>query len=298
MKLTVIVVPYKAKEKLEIALGALYASVVNFEYEVIIVDNLPSSGTQELIQTKYLSRPELASITTYIPNSENVGFPKANNQGLKISKGSYKLLLNPDTKVSPETFQVMMDFMESRPDVGMATCKLVKADGTLDKACRRSFPDPWVSFFRLSGLSLIFPKNKILAKYNLSYLPVDQEAEVDSCSGAFTFVSPDCYEKIGLLDEDYYMYGEDLDWCFRAKENGFKVWYYPKTQTIHYRGQSSRQNPFALYAFHDAMWIFYKKHLYKKYPLPFSWLVWVGIFGRYLIKWFINLFKTEKTVSK
>ncbi len=298
MKLSVIVVPYKATEKLDITLEALYASHVTFDYEVIIVDNLPPSGTEELVRTKYLSRPEIANKTTYIPNTDNVGFPKANNQGLKISKGEYKLLLNPDTKVSPDTLQVMMDFMESRSDVGISTCKLVKASGELDLACRRSFPDPWVSFFRLSGLSKLFPNSKTLAKYNMTYKSVDEETEIDAGSGAFFFVNPVCYEKIGLLDEDFYMYGEDLDWCFRAKEAGFKVWYYPKTTTIHYKGQSSRQNPFALYAFHDAMWIFYKKHLKHKYPLPFAWLVWVGIFGRYALKWTINLFKKEKIVSQ
>jgi GT2 family glycosyltransferase len=298
MKLSIIIVPYKAKEKVEVTLDAVYASVVNFDYEVIVVDNLPSSGTEDLIRAKYLSKPELVAKTIYVPNSENVGFPKANNQGLKLSTGLYKLLLNPDTKVSPDTLQAMIDFMDSRPDVGISTCKMVKGDGTLDLACRRSFPDPWVSFFRLSGLSKLFPKNKKLAAYNLTYKSIDEETETDSGSGAFLFVSPACYEKIGLLDEGFYMYGEDLDWCFRAKEAGFKVWYYPKTTTIHYKGQSSRQNPYALYAFHDAMWIFYKKHLYHKYPKPFSWLVYVGIWGRYYLKRFINFFKAEKIVSK
>lgn len=297
MKLSVIIVPYKAKEKLDITLEAVYASQVNFDYEVIIVDNLPPSGTEELVRTKYLSQPTIATKTTYIPNAENVGFPVANNQGLKISKGDYKLLLNPDTKVSTDTLQVMMDFMESRPDVGISSCKMVKGNGELDLACRRSFPDPWVSFFRLSGLSKLFPKNKKFAAYNLTYKPIDEETEMDAGTGAFLFVSPACFQKIGLLDEGFYMYGEDLDWCFRAKEAGFKVWYYPKTTTIHYKGQSSRQNPFALYAFHDAMWIFYKKHLKHKYPLPFSWLVWLGIFGRYALKWTINVFKKEKVVS-
>ena len=297
MKLSVIIVPYKAKEKLDITLEAVYASQVNFDYEVIIVDNLPPSGTEELVRTKYLSQPTIAIKTTYIPNAENVGFPKANNQGLRISKGDYKLLLNPDTKVSTDTLQVMMDFMESRPDVGISSCKMVKGNGELDLACRRSFPDPWVSFFRLSGLSKLFPNNKKLAAYNLTYKPIDEETEMDAGTGAFLFVSPACFQKIGLLDEGFYMYGEDLDWCFRAKEAGFKVWYYPKTTTIHYKGQSSRQNPFALYAFHDAMWIFYSKHLKHKYQLPFSWLVWLGIFGRYALKWTINVFKKEKIVS-
>jgi GT2 family glycosyltransferase len=191
-----------------------------------------------------------------------------------------------------------MDFMKARPDVGIGSCKLVKGDGSLDLGCRRSFPDPWVSFFRLSGLSLLFPNNKKLAAYNLTYKSVDEETEVDACSGAFMIMSPECFARVGLLDEEFYMYGEDLDWCFRAKQAGFKVWYYPQTSTIHFKGQSSKQNSYALRAFHDAMWIFYSKHLKRKYPAPFGWLVWIGIYGRYTLKRVVNVFKKETIVSK
>jgi GT2 family glycosyltransferase len=193
----------------------------------------------------------------------------------------------------------MHDFMESRPEVGIATCKLVKGNGELDWACRRSFPDPWVSFFRLSGLSKLFPNNKTLAAYNLTYKSIDEETEIDSCVGAFMFISPACLKAVKGFDTDYYMYGEDLDMCYRAKQAGFKVWYYPKTTTIHYKGQSSRKAPKrALYAFHDAMWIFYRKHLYNKYNPLFSGLVYVGIWGRYYLKLMQNLFRKEKIVSK
>ncbi len=298
MDLSIVIVSYKCKEKLRVTLDAVYASVTNASYEVILLDNDSGDGTAEMVSGEYLNKPDIAAKTTFIQNS-NEGFGKANNRGIAQASGEYVLLLNPDTKLSPETLQVMLDFMKSRPDVGISTCKLVKGNGELDWACRRSFPDPWVSFFRLSGLSKLFPNSKTLAAYNLTYKSVDEETEVDSCVGAFMFISPACMKAIQGFDTDYYMYGEDLDMCFRAKQAGFKVWYYPKTTTIHYKGQSSRKAPKrALYAFHDAMWIFYRKHLQQKYPAPFNWLVYVGIWGRYYVKLIQNMLRKEAIVSK
>ncbi len=298
MELSIVIVPYKCREVFRVALDAVLASKVNFEYEVIVVDNDSQDGTVEMLEQEYLVKPELAKKLTLIKNT-NEGFAKGNNRGLRVSMGTYKLLLNPDTKVAPETLQVMLDFMKSRPDVGIATCKLVKGDGELDFACRRSFPDPWVSFFRLSGLSKLFPNNKTLAAYNLTYKSIDEETEIDACVGAFMFISPDCLKVVKGFDTDYYMYGEDLDMCYRAKQAGFKIWYYPRTTTIHYKGQSSKRAPKrALYAFHDAMWIFYRKHLKSKYPFFFNWLVYIGIWVRYYVKLIQNSFRREAYVSK
>lgn len=298
MELSIVIVPYKCKDKLRVTLDAVYASVTNFPYEVIIVDNDSQDGTVEMVEGEYLNRPEIAVRTTWIKNA-NEGFGKGNNRGIAVAKGEYVLLLNPDTKLAPETLQVMMDFMRSRPEVGISTCKLVKGNGELDWACRRSFPDPWVSFFRLSGLSKLFPKSKTLAAYNMTYKSVDEETEVDACVGAFMFISPACMQVVQGFDTDYYMYGEDLDMCYRAKQAGFKVWYYPKTTTIHYKGQSSKRAPKrALHAFHDAMWIFYRKHLYQKYPRPFSLLVYIGIWARYYVKLIQNMLRREAIVSK
>lgn len=299
MDLSIIIVPYKCKDKLDVTLEAVFASQTRYTYEVIMLDNDSQDGTEELVREKYLSQPNIAAKTTFIQNGANLGFPKANNLGMQRAKGEYLLLLNPDTKVAPDTLEVMMNFMKSRPDVGIATCKLIKGNGELDWACRRSFPDPWVSFFRLSGLSKLFPHNKTLAAYNLTYKSIDDETEIDACVGAFMFISPQCLRATKSFDESFYMYGEDLDLCYRAKQAGFKVWYYPKTTTIHYKGQSSRKAPQrSLYAFHDAMWIYYKKHLYAQYPLVLNWLVYVGIWARYYLKSFQNFFRAEKYVSK
>jgi GT2 family glycosyltransferase len=298
MKLSVIIVSYKCKDVLDVTLEAVYASNVNFDYEVIILDNDSNDGTVEMVKEKYLSQPEIAARTQFIENRANLGFPKANNIGMKKAKGEYILLLNPDTKVDVDNFQVMMDFMESRPDVGIATCKLMLASGGIDPASRRSEPEPKIAFYRLSGLQYLFPKK--FGAYNVLNSNLDEESELDACVGAYMFMSRACYEKTGGFDERFYMYGEDLDLCKQARELGFKVWYYPKTTCLHFKGQSSKRAPqLALYAFHEAMWIYYDKHYRKKYNFLMDALVYIGVWGRYYWKSFRNLLrpKNERYVS-
>jgi GT2 family glycosyltransferase len=208
------------------------------------------------------------------------------------------LLLNSDVEVSEESFDKMLSYMDNNSMVGVSGCRVLKADGTLDKACRRSFPNPANAFFRFSGLSLLFPKNK-LASYNLTYLPEDQITEVDSVMGAFLLARRDLVEKIGLLDEIFFMYGEDLDWCYRAKQAGAKVMFVPITKVIHDKGASSRKVPARMiYEFHRAMMIFYDKHYRKKYNFIFNWLIGIGIWVRYAIKLLENEIRREKYVSK
>lgn len=298
MDLSIIFVNYKDKQHLLGALRAVFASRVNFGYEVIVVDNDSGDGSLEAVREAFLTDPKKKAITKLIANTNN-GFVGGNNLGIMHAAGTYTLLLNCDTEVSPDTLQVMMDFMKRRPDVGIATCKLIKANGELDWACRRSFPDPWVSFFRLSGLAKLFPGNRRLAAYNLTYKDINEETEIDACAGAFMFISPECLKTVKGFDTDYFMYGEDLDMCYRAKLAGFKIWYYPKTSTLHFKGQSSRKaSQRALRAFHESMWIFYSKHLRSIYPLPLAWLVYVGIWSRYGVKLAINSLRREGVVSK
>lgn len=284
--LSVIILSYKSKEHLEVLLPSIWASKTGYSYEVIVVDNDSQDGTWEWLVSNFHGRENLI----LMPNKNN-GFAAGNNLGIKRASGRYILLLNPDTKVGPETFEVMLDFMETRPEVGISGCKLIKADGSLDLACRRRFPNPWNSFARL------FLKNN--QDYNYTDVPEDQEHEVDSVVGAFLLVRRSVINKIGLLDESFFMYGEDLDWCWRCKEAGFRVWYYPKTTISHYKGASSKKEPFKmLKAFHDAMWTFYRKHYYEKYPVVFSWLVCLGIYCRLVVMWGVNLFKAQPRVSR
>lgn len=296
MDLSIITVPYKCKDDIDVTLEAVYNSKTDYSFEVIIIDNDSQDGTLEMMQEKYLSRPEIAEKTTLIEN-ENVGFPKANNQGMRSAKGDYILLLNPDTKVDPDNLQIMMDFMKSRPEIGISSCKLLKANGDIDWASRRTEPNLWVSFFRLSGLQFVFPK--WFGKYNVLNKNVDQETEIDSCVGAYMFMSRACYEATQGFDENFFMYAEDLDLCKRAREAGFKIWYYPKTTCMHYKGRTSRKaSKKSLYYFHYTMWQYYKKHYSKKYYGLMDPLVYIGVWGRYYWKSLQNAFRKEKYVSK
>ncbi len=255
MDLSIIIVNYNVKEFLENLLNSLDKATRKIRSEVIVVDNASDDGSIELIKGKF-------SNIKLIENKENVGFSKANNLGLKIAKGEYLLLLNPDTIVEEETFEIMVSFFRKNPEVGLAGCKILNPDGTLQLGCRRSFPGPWNSFCKVSGLSALFPKNKLFSKYNLTYLDENQTHEVDAISGSFMMLRKNVYEKIGGLDEDFFMYGEDLDYCFRVQQSGYKVYYVHKTQIIHYKGESTKRSGIdEIRHFYNAMHLFVKKHI-------------------------------------
>ncbi len=294
--LSIVIVPYRAKDEMRVTLDAVYASKTQYNYEVIIVDNDSKDGTLEMIRQDYLSRPEIAEKTVLIENS-NEGFGKGNNKGMAVAKGDFILLLNPDTKVAEDNFQVMVDFMKAHPNIGMSSCKLIKANGEIDWASRRSEPNPKIAFYRLSGLQTLFPKT--FGAYNVLDKHVDEETQVDCIVGAYMMISRDCYRRVGGFDEDFFMYGEDVDLCYRTRRAGYKIWYYPKTYSYHYKGQSSKKaSTFALYHFHNAMWIYYKKHYQHKTNFILNGLIYLGIWARYWLKLVINHFKTDKAISK
>ncbi|HVY67474.1 MAG TPA: glycosyltransferase family 2 protein, partial [Patescibacteria group bacterium] len=267
----------------------IFSSAGDFTYEVILVDSGSADGTAELAES-WLKRHAPAAAARVIRGS-NRGFAAGNNAGLQLARGRYVLLLNPDTRLEPDTLRLMLEFMASRPDVGIAGCKLLKADGSLDLACRRRFPNPWNSFARL-----FLHDNR---SYNYTDIEADQSMEVDSVVGAFLLIRRPVLEQIGLLDENFFMYGEDLDWCWRCKAAGHKVWYYPVAVCWHYKGRSSRQVPFpALKWFHDAMWIFYRKHYAARYFFLFNWLVFCGIYARLGVLALLNALKLRPAVSQ
>ncbi len=255
MDLSIIIVNYNVKEFLQNLLHSINKSAAGISYEIIIVDNASDDGSVEFIKEKF---PQVKLIV----NSTNLGFGKANNQGLLSAKGKFILLLNPDTLLGEDTLKRMINFFEATPEAGIAGCKILNPDGTLQLACRRSFPGPWTSFCKVTGLSALFPKNKFFARYNLTYLDENQSYEVDAISGSFMMLRNEVYEKAGGFDEDFFMYGEDLDLCYRIQKSGYKVYYVHTTQIIHYKGESTKRSSLdETKIFYEAMNLFVKKHL-------------------------------------
>jgi len=288
LDLSVVIVNYNTRALLEKCLLSVGRSRGLIDYEIFVVDNASTDGSGLMVEKKFPG-------VSIIKNSENLGFSKANNLAIKKTKGRYILLLNPDTYVEKNTLLEMINFMDRKLEAGIATCRVELPSGQLDRDCRRSFPTPWVSFTHFSYLSKIFPKSKIFGRYQMTYRNGNEVEEVDSCVGAFMMVRREAQKEVGFLDENFFFYGEDLDWCFRFKEKGWKVLYNPKVKIIHYKGASSGMKKTskdvtsasgeakrkALIASTEAMEIFYRKHYLKKYPKLISFLVFGTI-------WFVR----------
>ena len=271
LDVSVVIVNYKVRDLLRDCLRSLEHDLGKLRGEVWVVDNASGDGSVEMVRAEF---PEVRLIA----NGRNVGYGAANNQAIRLARGRYVLVLNPDTKLPPGAILETIAEMERQPDIGALGPKLVLADGTLDKACRRSFPSPEVAFYRLFGLAKLFPNHPRFARYNLLNVDEDTAIDVDSVVGAFMLVRREVIARVGMFDEAYRMYGEDLDWAFRIKEDGWRVRYHPQVVVLHYKGQSSRQRPVSsIRAFYEAMHIFYDKHYARQYPRPFNWLIHAGI---------------------
>jgi GT2 family glycosyltransferase/lipopolysaccharide/colanic/teichoic acid biosynthesis glycosyltransferase len=255
-------------------ISSIYKSAAGkFSLEVFLVDNNSIDGSTEHIRAKY---PDVV----VIENEQNIGFSKANNIALRIAKGEYTLILNPDTLLEENTFEKMYQFCKEHPDAGAVTSKLILANGKLDSACRRSFPKPGVAIPRILGLSKLFPRSKLFSRYNLTYLDENDTYEVDAICGAFMFIPSHVFDKTGFFDEDYFMYGEDLDLCFQIRKMGYKIFYYPEVTTIHFKGESTRKTHLSyVNNFYGAMSIFVKKNL-SGFSRLLSPLLQAGIYVR------------------
>jgi len=261
---------------------------VGISYEVIVVDNCSRDGSADMVAAEF---PQVRLIRS----PRNGGFSFGNNLGLRQARGRYVMLLNPDTVVPPDGLATLVAFMDEHPEVGACGPRLVHPDGRLDLACRRSFPTPTVSFYRLIGLSRLFPKSPRFARYNLTYLDEHQLTEVDAVVGAAMMVRKEVVERVGLLDEEFFMYGEDLDWCYRIKEAGYKVFYNPAVTILHYKRESSRQRPVkTIVEFYRAMLIFHRKHYALTTPAPLNALIVLGILVRGGLALTINLVRPRE----
>ena len=268
MQLSIIIVNYNVRDLLLNAIASLKRALAGIDGEIIVVDNASSDGAVQTLQKDY---PDVITI----PLDRNLGFGAANNIGIERAGGEYILILNPDTVVGEDTLHAMIDFMQNHPNAGAAGCKIVHPDGTLDPAAKRGFPSPWSSFSRVFGLSRLFPRSRLFGGYNLSWIGDDETAEVESLSGSFMFFRSSVLHELGGFDTDFFMYGEDLDLCWRTRKLGREVWYYPGTSIVHLRGESTRRSSLdSIAMFYDAMVIFARKHFDSPFLL---FLVRIGI---------------------
>jgi hypothetical protein len=244
--------------------------------EIIVVDNASTDKTVERIKKKF-------SDVRVIKNSKNIGFAAGNNVGIREAEGRYILLLNSDTEVNPGTLKTMIEFMDTHPKAGASTCKLALPNGSMDPACHRGFPAPWAAFTYMSGLERLFPKTTLFGQYHLGYRPMSVPHEIDCPSGAFFLVRKEVIQAVGLLDEEFFMYGEDIDWAYRIKKQGWEIWFYSDGSIMHLKKQSGREHGDrqrriqAQRNFLTTMKLFYQKHYEKTYGFVLTQLVYLGI---------------------
>ncbi|MCX7735126.1 MAG: glycosyltransferase [Candidatus Kapabacteria bacterium] len=276
--ISIIIVNYNVKDFLYQCLKSIFESSHSLKIETIVVDNNSSDGSVDFLEPLFPN-------VQFIRLKENIGFGKANNIGFEIAKGKYFLLLNPDTVIGEKTLQTMFEFMENHSEVGISGCKVLNPDGTFQLACRRGFPTPWASFCKLFGLQKIFPKSKLFAQYNQTFRSIDETYYIDSIMGAFMFIRREVIEQIGGFNPDYFMYGEDIDLCYRSSKAGWKTAYVHSTSIFHYKGESTKRSSIdEIKHFYEAMEIFARKH-YSKF-IWFYYLLKVGIYLRSLLAYF------------
>jgi O-antigen biosynthesis protein len=274
MDLSVIIVNYNVKFFLEQCLHSVYKSIDDLKVEVIVVDNNSVDGSCQMVNEKF---PHV----TLIANKKNLGFSTANNQGIKVSNGKYVLILNPDTIVQEDTLKKCFQFMEHNPEAGSLGVKMIDGKGNFLPESKRSLPTPLVAFYKIFGLSALFPRSRIFGRYHLGYLDTDQVYSIEILPGAFMFIRKSVLDEIGLLDETFFMYGEDIDLSYRIIQAGYKNYYFPETTIIHYKGESTRKQSINyVVVFYKAMIIFARKHFSLKNARLFSAFINIAIYLR------------------
>ncbi|MFC1547077.1 glycosyltransferase family 2 protein, partial [Candidatus Neomarinimicrobiota bacterium] len=254
MTLSVVIVSYNVREFVSQCLLSLYRSRFDESLEVILVDNNSSDNTVGTVRERY---PD----AIIIENQKNRGFAAAVNQGVAASSGQIILLLNPDTIVEENTLRILTGYLQANPDVGCVGPKILNSDGSLQQACKRSFPSPWVALTRLMGLSRVFPGSRLFGRYNLTYLDPDETHRIEAVSGSCMCIPRSVWDTVGNMDDEFFLFGEDLDYCHRIHQAGFQVVYLPETHIIHYKGESVKTAPFDnLRMFHEAMVTFSRKY--------------------------------------
>lgn len=280
--LSIVILNYNVRDLLVNCLASLIKNKSPKDnWQIIVVDNASSDGSVEAIKEKFeiaTSPKAPRNDIALIESKENLGFAGGNNLAIPKIKAPVVLFLNPDTLIVGDVIQKCLEKLHQNPDLGAITCKVELPDGKLDYSCHRGFPTPWNSFSYFTGLSKLFPKSKLFSGYTASYLNINEEHEIDCCTGAFLMVRKIACEQIKYWDTDYFWNGEDIEFCYSLKEKGWKIYYYPKVKIIHYKGSSSsKEKSKTISHGSSAMRIFYKKHFYKNYPPLLRDIILAGI---------------------
>ncbi|MBN1415038.1 MAG: glycosyltransferase [Bacteroidales bacterium] len=274
MDLSVIIVNYNVKHFLEQCLHSVYKSAQNLKTEIIIVDNNSVDGSCQMIHDKF---PHVI----LIENKDNIGFSRANNQAIRRACGRYILLLNPDTVVQEDTFSTCIEFMDNHPEAGCLGVKMIDGKGNFLPESKRGLPTPYVAFYKIFGLSTLFPTSQRFGRYHLGFLDKDKTHCVDVISGAFMFLRRSVLDTIGFLDEDFFMYGEDIDISYRITQAGYVNYYFPHTTIIHYKGESTKKSSINyVIMFYNAMAIFAQKHFSKNMARTYNIFIHLAIYIR------------------
>jgi GT2 family glycosyltransferase len=285
MKLSIVIVNYNVEHFLEQCLFSVRKALQKIEAEIFVVDNNSVDGSLRMLEEKF---PEVKVIA----NKENVGFSKANNQAIRQATGEYVLLLNPDTVVEDDTFEKVVDFMDAHPDAGGLGVKMVDGTGKFLPESKRGLPTPLTAFYKIFGLASLFPRSKRFSRYHLGFLDKDETHEVDVLAGAFMLMRRSVLDKVGLLDEAFFMYGEDIDLSYRITQAGFKNYYFPETRIIHYKGESTKKSSVNyVFVFYNAMIIFAQKHFSQKRASTFTFLINIAIYFRAFLAIMARFFK-------
>ena len=274
MKLSVVIVNYNVEHFLEQCLFSVRKALKTVEGEVFVVDNNSVDGSLKMLREKF---PDIKLIA----NKQNLGFSRANNQAIRQSQGEYVLLLNPDTVVEDDTFSKVVAFMDAHPDAGGLGVNMVDGRGKFLPESKRGLPTPLTSFYKIFGLSRLFPHSKRFSRYHLGHLDQFETNEVDVLAGAFMLIRRKVLDEIGLLDEAFFMYGEDIDLSYRITLAGYKNYYFPETRIIHYKGESTKKSSVNyVFVFYNAMIIFARKHFSQKRASTFTFLINIAIYFR------------------
>lgn len=291
-ELGVCIVTRRSRDELLACLTSFFEQTKEMDTQVVVVDNDSQDGTVDAIRLKFPA-------VKLILNNENLGFSRAVNQGLKLLDARYYLLLNPDTVILEDSMQTIIQFMDETPDAGICIPKILNRDGSLQYQCRRGEARPWEVFSYFLGLARLFPNDQRFTGYLLNHLDNDKINEVKAVSGSCMLIRRDVVDQIGYLDERYFAYQEDTDYCIQARQAGWKVFYVPTAQVVHYGGRGgSGVNPyFGVYQWHRSYYLYYRKNLAKDYPFWFHPLYYLVMLVKMMFNLMVVLLSREKIVG-